>query len=121
MRAASVVAALLAAVAAAGSSAEPLLLPQQRGRVDLGLEANLALPGALPGDEAGEAVAGPGDVTGDGLADLLVGAPSADANGRPLSGSAFLVSGRPAPGTVELSVLGPAGLRFDGASAGDRA
>jgi len=33
--------------------------------------------GAAPGDGAGRVLAGPGDVDGDGLADLLIGAPSA--------------------------------------------
>jgi hypothetical protein len=44
------------------------------------------------GDQAGFSVAGAGDVTGDGRADVLVAAPGADNNGRSDSGSAYLVS-----------------------------
>ena len=44
------------------------------------------------GDQAGFSVAGAGDMTGDGRADVLVAAPGADNNGRSDSGSAYLVS-----------------------------
>jgi hypothetical protein len=113
-------AVVLAAVAAAGAAARPQALPQQLGQVDLALQANAAVRGALAGDEAGDAVAAAGDVNGDGRADLVVGAPGADANGRTTSGSAFVVFGPESPGEVDLATLGARGLRLDGAAAGDR-
>ncbi len=65
--------------------------------------------GDSPGDQFGAAVAAAGDVNGDGVADLIVGAPFDDNNGIG-SGSARLFSG--SDGSVLFS--------FDGASAGDR-
>src|SRR5207248_3171439 len=56
------------------------------------------LRGAAVLDYAGLAVALAGDVNGDGLADLLVGAPGADVNGS-RSGSAYLVYAPP-PGAL---------------------
>jgi hypothetical protein len=57
--------------------------------------APVALTGA-PGDQAGRSLAAPGDLDGDGLADLLVGGVGAEGDGRvwvlhgPLTGSAAL-------------------------------
>ncbi len=62
--------------------------------IDLGLPGvrgfHLEGDGGLDG--LGSAVAGPGDVTGDGRADLLVGAPAA-ISARGFTGAAYLVSG----------------------------
>lgn len=49
--------------------------------------------GLVAGDGAGRAVEGSGDYDGDGLADVLVGAPYADVGGLAFSGQAFLVLG----------------------------
>ncbi len=53
----------------------------------------LAFDGETNGDEAGTAVAGGGDLNGDGLADLLFGAPGNDDNGDG-AGKAYMVLGR---------------------------
>ena len=45
-----------------------------------------------PGDEAGEAVGAAGDANGDGIADLLIGAP--EVFGNEARGRAYLVYGR---------------------------
>jgi hypothetical protein len=72
------------------------------------------------GEAAGAAVAGAGDVNGDGVPDVVIGAPAAGANGRPLSGSAYVVYGSGAPGPVLLPTDPAAGFRIDGAASGDR-
>jgi FG-GAP repeat len=72
----------------------------------------LVLRGA-GGRSAGTSVAGAGDVNGDGLADLLVGAPGEQ--GWPEQSSwAYVVFGRRGPGTIELSTLGRAGITLRG-------
>jgi FG-GAP repeat/Putative Ig domain len=53
--------------------------------------------GAEAEDAAGTVVAGPGDVNGDGRADVLVGAPFADPAGRSNAGAAYIAYGFGAP------------------------
>ena len=52
-----------------------------------------ALSGSLAAEHAGAAVAGLGDLDGDGYDDLLVGAPGADLGGGEGSGGAYVVQG----------------------------
>jgi hypothetical protein len=62
------------------------------------------------GDELGYAVAGAGDVDGDGGADLIAGAPADDQGGGPLSGAAYAVAGATPPppqGPVTYCTPGP--------------
>lgn len=66
-------------------------------------------------DEVGLAVAGPGDVDGDGLADVLVGAPGAVGE----TGAVYVVSGASLSGTVRLSDVADAA--WLGERGGDRA
>jgi hypothetical protein len=73
----------------------------------------------MTGGGAGFSTAGVGDVNGDGLADVAVGAPDASNNGRPYSGSAWIVFGQTSSTDVDLTQLGPHGFRIDGARAGD--
>ncbi len=92
------------------------------GTVDLGaLGAGGFRMAGAPGDLAGLAVAGAGDVNGDGRADVMVGADRADENARANSGSAYVVFGRASTGNVVLPALGGTGFRIDGAAAGDHA
>jgi hypothetical protein len=62
-------------------------------------EADTTLRGVAEGDHAGQTLAGLGDIDGDGLPDLAVGAPSADGN----SGAVFIVSG-PASASAPLAL-----------------
>ena len=78
--------------------------------------AALTLVGEHPGDLAGASVAAAGDVNGDGRADVIVGAPLADSNGRADAGAAYVVFGGCATGTVQLGSLGTCGFRIDGAA-----
>ena len=85
------------------------------------------LDGAAQGDRSGFSVSAAGDVNGDGLGDLIVGAYGADPNGS-LSGSSYVVFGRDTstPGqsfaaSIALGSLdGTDGFRLDGAATGDR-
>ncbi len=61
--------------------------------------------GDLEGDYTGWSVAGAGDVDGDGLHDILIGAPRADAPGRPEAGATWLLHG-PITGDQPLSSAG---------------
>ncbi|MAG56572.1 MAG: hypothetical protein CMJ83_09805 [Planctomycetes bacterium] len=73
-------------------------ITNDRGRLDVFSGATGALlyyvDGLADGDRFGEAVAGlRGDIDGDTVPDILVGAPQADPNGLPNSGRAYILSG----------------------------
>jgi hypothetical protein len=76
--------------------------------------AGFRIDGAAAGDQTGTAVAGTGDVNGDGRSDVVVGAPETDVNGDG-SGSAFVVFGSSSLTTVDLAALGTRGYRMNGA------
>ena len=78
--------------------------------------------GVSGGDLAGWSVSGAGDVNGDGLDDLVVGAPGDDPNGLS-SGAVFIVYGKSDTAAVELSDLefGTGGVTWNGVSAYDNA
>ena len=81
------------------------------------------LDGAAADDRAGASVAGIGDLDGDGIADLVVGAPGLDTDGAN-AGGAYVVFGRTTafPAAIALASLdGATGFRVDGAAAGDEA
>ena len=80
-----------------------------------GLNGNTGfeIPGAEAGDRMSHAVAGAGDVNGDGFADVAVTAPEADGG----AGAAYVVFGSPAgfPGAVQVSTLnGNTGFKIEG-------
>ena len=78
--------------------------------------------GAREGESRPLDVSGAGDVNGDGLADVVLGASYADPEGRENAGAAYIVFGRAgAQAEVDLRALGNRGFRIFGASAGDRA
>lgn len=74
------------------------------------------LDGLAPGDRTGFDVSAGGDVDGDGLADLLVGAPYADPHGSS-SGAAYLLAGS----SWAETGLDAATASIEGAAAGDNA
>ena len=73
------------------------------------------------GDQAGHSLA-IGDVDGDGIGDLLLGAVSADGpdNRRSLAGEALLVPGRRLSAGTVRAVAADQGMRLYGADSGDR-
>ncbi len=87
--------------------------------VELGAVADgvggFAIDGEFAFDQAGAAVGGAGDFNGDGLADILVGAPLADADSDD-AGRSFLVFGKASTTAVQLSAItqGDGGFAIDG-------
>jgi hypothetical protein len=76
----------------------------------------------MAGDLSGGAVSAAGDINGDGIGDLIIGA-SADSNGYD-SGRSYVVFGQNTPFSASLSLSslnGSNGFRLDGAGARHRA
>jgi len=107
----------------ASGSAYVVFGREEPGEVSLAAlgDDGFRIDGAAAVNFAGDSVAGAGDVNGDGRADLLVGAPSADYNARESSGSAYVVFGKASATNVDLAALADQGFRIDGAAADDRA
>ncbi len=80
------------------------------GLVDLAAgPPDLTVIGVDPGDELGASLAG-GDLNGDGVDDLIIGAPSAAGagNAKPQAGEAYVVFGSPTlGGTLDLGASSP--------------
>lgn len=70
----------------------------------------------------GQSVSGAGDVNGDGVADLVIGAPWRDSDGDADSGAAYVIFGHTGRfGDVDLTKLGPRGFAIRGAATADLA
>ena len=96
-------------------------LPRTLDLANLG-SAGVRILGADAGDGSG-ATLGSADINGDGLADLIIGSPTADGvnNGRPNSGETYVIFGSATlPSVIDLSVAGSAGLTIYGAGNGDQ-
>jgi VCBS repeat-containing protein len=77
--------------------------------------------GVAASDQSGNSVSSAGDINGDGIADLIIGAEFADPNGS-TSGSSYVIFGREAGfnASLELSALnGTDGFVINGISASD--
>ena len=76
--------------------------------------AGFALDGAALRDESGYSLRSAGDVNGDGLADLIIGAPPSNSNG----GRSFVVFGKANPAALNLASVaaGTGGFVINGAS-----
>jgi VCBS repeat-containing protein len=75
-------------------------------------------------DRSGYSVAAAGDVNGDGIDDLIIGAPQGDPGGRANAGEAYVVFGRQGGfgATLDLGTLsGTNGFTISGVDAGDHA
>jgi hypothetical protein len=76
--------------------------------------------GAGSYDNSGISVSSAGDVNGDGLDDLIVGASKADQNGASNAGASYVVFGKATGTQVNLSALGTGGFVINGVAANDR-
>jgi hypothetical protein len=94
--------------------------PIDLGDVEVGV-GGFAIHGIDPHDGAGEAISGGGDINGDGLADLIVGAPNADPNDTRNAGESYVVFGKADGAPVELSAVaaGSGGFVIDGSDIDD--
>ena len=61
--------------------------------IDLATDAELIIQGAAANDRSGISVSGAGDVNGDGIDDLIIGADRAAPNGRSYAGASYVVFG----------------------------
>lgn len=106
-----------------GSSGSAWVVFGRSSTTDVDLAAGgfggFRVDGEKASDQAARSLGAPGDVNGDGKADLIVGALFADPRGRDGSGSAYVVYGTNSTSTVSLATLGGKGFRIDGAAAGD--
>ena len=93
--------------------------PVQLANVLAGV-GGFAIEGTTALDQAGDAVAGAGDVDGDGRTDVILGAPGAE-NGANLQGRSYVVFGKANGGVVACSDVanGVGGFAIDGEAAGD--
>jgi len=89
--------------------------------VDLGAlgSGGFRIDGIDAGDTSGFSVSGAGDVNGDGLDDVIVGAFRADPDGNTLAGESYVVFGKADSASVDLGALGNGGFRIDGIDAFD--
>ncbi|MFA4846062.1 MAG: MopE-related protein, partial [Patescibacteria group bacterium] len=78
---------------------------QLNGTISL-TDADTSLRGEKWMDEAGRSVAGAGDVNGDGVDDLVVGAPYHDASTSD-DGRAYVLFGSPSPGAYDIGTTNP--------------
>lgn len=83
-------------------------------------DRGFVITGASAANASGGSVAGAGDVNGDGLADVVVGARLANPNGT-ATGAAYVVFGKRDTGPVDLGALGDFGFVLAGANEGDGA
>ncbi|MDJ1305628.1 MAG: hypothetical protein MRQ09_05285 [Candidatus Midichloria sp.] len=83
----------------------------------------LVIYGIKSGDYAGASVGGARDINGDGIDDIIIGAPSASPNGKADAGQVYVIFGKSSFGTsLELSSLnGANGFMINGITARDQA
>lgn len=97
----------------------------------LSVEKGFRIIGAAADDDSGKSVKTAGDVNGDGISDIIVGAPNADPPSRLNAGISYVIFGRNVPGgatpfgdvqltTDVISLTAGIGFRILGAQASDQ-
>lgn len=98
-------------------------VPKEGVKQERATKADAILPGAARWDEYGISVAAAGDVNGDGIADILIGAHKNNQPGKTNSGAGYVYYGSPrgVGGFVDAYIYGDAGGDYLGTSvaAGD--
>ncbi len=82
-----------------------------------------AINGINADDDSGISVSSAGDINGDGIDDLIIGAPNADPNGISNSGQSYVVFGSRSPFSANLNLstlIGTKGFTINGINADDR-
>ena len=79
-----------------------------------GAPRRVRIDGASIDDNLGAAVSGAGDVNGDGLADVIVGAPFADPFGVSGAGRAYVIFGRTSADPIDVGALNGTGFILNG-------
>lgn len=83
--------------------------------------AGFVISGAANDDNLGHSVASAGDVNGDGLADVIVGAPEADPGAISRAGQVYIVFGKADTTAVDPSSLGSGGFAINGTTVNEQA
>jgi hypothetical protein len=84
------------------------------------LERHIVINGKNAGDWSGTSVSTAGDVNGDGLDDLIVGAHNASPSSRTDAGSSYVIFGKIDGAAINLSAIGTGGFVINGESKDDR-
>jgi hypothetical protein len=69
------------------------------------MHRGFVINGEAAGDESGRSVSNAGDVNGDGLDDLIVGARYADPSGKSDAGKSYVVFGKANGSAIDLSTI----------------
>ena len=98
-------------------------IPSSRNLSSISGSLGFRIDGANAGDLTGLCVSTAGDINGDGLDDLLIGAPYADVSGKTDSGATYVIYGRATGNSnIDLRNLNDSrGMRITGLDAEDQA